>query len=157
GGQEKVFVFTLSAVGHRPDAETVGENLRADTADAVVDGEAVFDAVKRVRKNGILILRERLNGFDFVVIDDGELAERLIAIRFHGVWLVRACRKTAFVWTSDNRIQICVHDVVVRIEHLDDWLTGAGMSGWIYGVIVENRLSTRGFLRGAIRVLLGGQ
>src|SRR5687768_10726009 len=56
GRQEEVFIFTFGTVGHRADAETVGEDFRADTAGAIVDGEAVFHTVERVRKYWIFKL-----------------------------------------------------------------------------------------------------
>src|SRR5687768_2836031 len=99
--QEEVFILALSAVGHRADAEPVGENFCTDTAGAVVDSETVLDAVKRVREDGIFEMWESLDGFDLVMVDDGELAERLIAIRLHWVRAVGARRETALVGAGD--------------------------------------------------------
>ena len=82
GAEEELLVLALRAVPHRADAEAVGEHLGADAADAVVDGEGVAARCAGcTRACRVVELGERLHGADLVVVDDGELAERLLAVR----------------------------------------------------------------------------
>ncbi len=98
--QEKLFKQTFGAFRHRSDSESVGKNLGADAAGAVVDRESVANTVQSKRQRvwrsvrlRLLKLRKRLHSFDLVVIHDGEFAERLIAIGFDWIRTIGACRE----------------------------------------------------------------
>ena len=107
-GKEELFKLALGAVEHRPNAEPVGQNLSADAGHAIVDRKLVLDAVQRVFENRITKLRKRLYVLNFIVIDDGKLTERPIAIGFGRIRPVGSGRKASFVWTGDDRIQVRV-------------------------------------------------
>ena len=92
--------------------------------------------MQRVAENRISELRKRLDALNFIVIDHRELTERLIAIRFGRIRPVGSGRKASFVWTSDDGIQIRVHDVVA-VEHLEDRLASFGMAHRIHRIVIE--------------------
>src|ERR1041385_2977101 len=140
--QEELFILALGAIEHWSNAEAVGQNLGADTGGAVVDRELVFDAVQRVTENGIVKLRKRLHVLNFIVIDHGELAERLVAIRGGGVGRIGAGWEASFGGASDDGVQVGVNDRI-DIEHLQDRLPSLGMSHRVHSVVIDDRLTAR--------------
>ncbi len=62
-------------------------------------------------------LRKRLYVLNFIVINHCELAERTITIGLGRIRTESSGRKASFVRTSDDGVQIGVHDVEVGIEH----------------------------------------
>src|ERR1043166_1597171 len=112
--QEKLSIRALGAIEHWSNAKAVGQNLGADTGGAVVDRELVFDAVQRVTENGIVKLRKRLHVLNFIVIDHGELAGRLVAIRGGGVGTIGAGWEASFVGAGDDGVQVGVNDRIDR-------------------------------------------
>ena len=97
--------------------------------------------------------RERLHGADLVVVDDGELAERLLAVRQHRVRRMGAVRETTGagaavrIGTDDQGRQVGVHQVeggAGALEHRQDRRAGLRVTRRVDGVVVEHRLAGRG-------------
>ena len=101
---------------------------------------------------GIVELRERLHRLDFIVVNNGEFAERSVAIGFGRIRPVSTGWKASFVGPGDDGVQIGMHDRV-DVEYLDDRLAGLGMACRIYRVVIDHRLAAGSFLRRTIRVL----
>src|SRR5262249_27162506 len=104
--EEELFVLALSAVRLRADADAVGDYLSADAAGTVVECERVPHAVQRVLERLLFELRKSLNRADLIVIDDRELAERLIAIGIDGGVPISPGRESSGVWARDHRVQV---------------------------------------------------
>jgi len=95
--------------------------------------------VERLRHGRIVEELEGLNRCDFVVIDDGELAERLIAVGVHRSRIVRAGREAACVRTGDQGRQIRAHDRIA-LGHPQDGKSGSRMPGRIDRLVVDDRV-----------------
>ncbi len=146
-GEEELFELALRAPRRRPDLETVGEDLCADAAGPVVDGESVPDRVEGPRHGRIVEELERLNRGDLVVINDGELAERLVAVGVHRSRIVGAGREAARIGTGDHGGQIAVHDRIA-LRHPQDGQSGARVPGRVDRLVVDDRVPIRRRTRG---------
>src|SRR6185437_7563354 len=135
-----LFILALGAGKHWPDTEPVSQNLSANTASAIIDREFILDAVQRVTKDRIVKLWEGLHVFNFVVVDHRKLSERLVAIGFGCIGPVGSRREPSLVWTSDDGVQISMHDGV-DAEHLENRLAGFRVTHRIDRVIVDDRLT----------------
>ena len=47
-GQKKLLSRTTQAIVHRPDAETIGDHFRSDTAGSVIDHKNIADRFERL-------------------------------------------------------------------------------------------------------------
>jgi hypothetical protein len=140
GAEEELLEAAVGAAVHRPEAEAVRQDLRADAAGAVVDGEGVAGGLQRLGQTGPAVVedREGLLRVRELVVLDGELAERLVASRHvrHGarVRIVAGMREAVAVRLrpGDDRGEVGGHELVLRVEHVQD-----------RGVEVEERLPER--------------
>ena len=153
--EEELFVFTFRAGMHGTDTQAVCKNLGACARRAVIDGEAVAHAVERVTQNGIFELGECLHGPDLIVIDDGELTERLIAIGRGRVRPECPCREAATTRSCDDCREVGVNDRV-PLAQPQNRQTGEAMPGRIDGLIIDDWMTTAaGAGRGQRKILVG--
>ncbi len=128
-GEEELLVGAVGAVVHGPGVQAVGDDLRADAARAVVDHEAVPDAVDGVLQHRVRVpLREHLRVGLLVVVDRRELAEGLEPVGELRVVLAHALQRVGAVREAAVRLRADDDGVDVRVEqrvavqHVEDRL-----------------------------------
>jgi hypothetical protein len=125
---EEFLVGAVQAIVHRADAEAVGDDLGTDAAAAVIDHERIAHAVQRVAEHRVFEpQRKGLRGGHFVVEHDGVFAERLEPVMQHGIAIALTFQRVSSgielavgTGTDDNRVDVRVHDLVGRGQHVDD-------------------------------------
>ena len=96
------------------DVHPVGQNLAADAARTVVDGEIVLPGAERVGISSVrlcdVVVDEGLHGVDNLVIDDRKFAEGLppVGRRGNRIELRSVCREVPLVRSRDERGQVRV-------------------------------------------------
>ena len=97
------------------------------------------------------------------MVDERELAERLLAVGQHRVLGVGAVGEAAGTETAarvrarDDRRQVAVDDLVARAEHGEDRCARLWVAGWVDRGPVEHRLAGRREDQAAEGVALGGE